>query len=147
MDKLVSINIAGWLACLLFVIGLANGLLKLRRYLIGEPPAPSNPELGLTQRDLRERVVTLEENVEAVRAQTAREREADRISATTRSAGIYKKIDEVSERMTVKVDAVERRLTDAQQSMERRLMDKHEALPEKILTLFENLARHRTHGP
>jgi len=145
VDKLVSINIAGWLACLLFVIGLANGLFKLRRYLIGEPPAPSNPELGLTQRDLRERVDTLEENVEAVRAQTAREREADRVSATARSAGIYKKIDEVSDRMNQKVDSVERRLTDAQQQMERRLIDKHELLPQKILELFENVSRHRSH--
>jgi hypothetical protein len=117
MDKIVSLNIAGWLACLWFTVGLLNGLMKLRHGVIGDPVKPSVPELNLTQQDLRDRVIQLEENVNAVRAQTSREREADRLSATARSAGIYKKIDETKESLTTKLEG-----------LEHRVMEKHEKL-------------------
>ncbi len=128
MDKIVSINIAGWLACLWFTVGLLNGLMKLRHAAIGDPPKPTNPELSLTQQDHRSRIETLEENVDAVRAQTAREREADRLSATARSAGIYKKIDDVRDNLSAKLE-----------TLERRVIEKHEKL---TLLLIRDRPRH-----
>jgi len=117
MDKIVAVNIAAWLACAWFVVGLANSLFKLRHNAMGEAPKPTNPELSIVQNNLTGRVETLEENVDAVRAQTAREREADRISATARSAGIYKKIDEVSDRLTEKMENLERRVIEKQEKI------------------------------
>ncbi len=110
MEKLVAVNLAAWVGCFAFVVTLINGLLKLGDRLRGEAAKPSNPELGVSQQDLQRRVHECEEDLETTRAQIARDREADRISATTRSAGIYKKIDEVSDKMAEKQERILERL-------------------------------------
>jgi len=133
MDKLVSIQIAGWLACLAFVVGLVNGLFKLRQNALGNPPQPSNPELGLSQQELRARIQEAQEDVENIRIQHARDREADRVSATARSSGIYKKIDDMSDRMNTKIEDCERRMTE-----------KQERLPERIIAMLDHRSKSRT---
>src|SRR4051812_10824563 len=95
MDKVTSLNIAGWLACAAFVLMMTNQAFSVFHSLRGKEPHPPNNELGLTQREIDRRVQVAEHGLQQMREEMNRERELFEASARARSAAIYNKIDEM----------------------------------------------------
>lgn len=61
MDKIVAVNIAAWLACLVFVVTGANAIIKFWRNIRGNDPQPPNTQLGQSVLELNRRVSDLED--------------------------------------------------------------------------------------
>lgn len=88
-------SIAGWLACLGFVLWIVNLGFKLGDRLRGKPAQPSNTSLGATVTDMNRRVTKLEDWREALAAKL----EADKIEIMSageeRAAKIHERINTV----------------------------------------------------
>ena len=110
-----------WIFCAAFTIAAvlwgSNELLRLVKTLRGAPPQPPNETLLHLADDLHRRVSALE---------TIAKEERD--AATRSRAGIYRKIDEVSDGL--RGDTAELR---------KEMNDRFDSLPERIINLVRNM--------
>jgi hypothetical protein len=90
-----SIGLAGWLACLAFVITLVNGVLRLADRVRGKEPQPPNAELGAEFHALGQRVARLETEVEAIRAEFKEDRLSLMQAGEERAGRLHERINEV----------------------------------------------------
>jgi hypothetical protein len=104
MDKVTEIHIAAWLACLAFVVFASRQLIGLWRELKGKDPNPPNDTLEAGRRELERRVLAGETALANLRQDIAHDREQTEISARSRSAGVYNKVEEVRKELSCKVD-------------------------------------------
>lgn len=95
-----SIDFAGWLGCLAFLIVFLNGLLKLADRIRGKPPHPPNAALSIEFQALNNRVARLETQFETIRAEIKNDRDTLMRSSEERAAKIHERINAIGERLT-----------------------------------------------
>lgn len=121
MDKVVSIQIAGWLACAVFVIGALNQVFRLWNNFKGEKALPANEHLGIHQDLMERRIGAVEEVCKSAAVDRHRDLQEAEHSARVRSAKLYEKIDETRKEMTTAQDEVRSEMQQGFKDMERAL--------------------------
>ena len=123
-----SYQAIGWLvvglASLCVAINQIDDFFERRKPRAGFPPVEQleNSQLALT-----ERVANLEDDISDLRHEMKEDREAQARSASIRTAGLYKKIDEVRTELSANLESARQELTESQRS-----------LPNEIVTLLKN---------
>ncbi len=123
-----SYQAIGWLvvglASLCVAINQIDDFFERRKPKAGFPPVE---QLENSQEALSQRVDKLEEAMADIRREMKEDREAEAKSASARTAGIYRKIDEVRAELSANLETVRHELTENQRS-----------LPNEIVTLLKN---------
>ncbi len=123
-----SYEAIGWL-----VVGLASLCVAINQiddFFERRKPRPGFPpveQLENSQQALTERVENLEEDISDLRREMKEDREAQARSASIRTAGLYKKIDEVRGELSANLENVRQELANNQRS-----------LPNEIVALLKN---------
>jgi hypothetical protein len=137
MDHLTSINIAAWLACLLFVAGLAKTVLSLTDRLRDKPSAGEVAERSAEKFTPRETADELRARITAIEAL----RNTDQEAASFSRKNIYdemrnmeKRIDAALIGIRAEMGDLERRLNASDES---RTLKLHDRLNEILTDLGE----------
>lgn len=123
----VPVEIAKWLACLVFMVGLFNLCHKAYKNISGKKPHPPNEQLDQSQKAVIERVDKVEERIDEVARQQNSDREEGEKTARVRSAGIYSKLEDVRKEMK---NDLEKQTSTLQERIDR--------MPEKLVNLLRN---------
>ena len=123
-----SYEAIGWLvvglASLSVAINQIDDFFERRKPREGFPPVE---QLENSQNALAARVDRLEAEMGELRREMKEDREASNMSASARTAGIYRKIDEVRSELSANLERVRQELSENQRS-----------LPNEIVTLLKN---------
>ena len=118
----------GWLvvglAALCVAINQIDDFFERRKPRVGFPPVE---QLENSQQALARRVEKIEAEIADVRREMREDRESQARSASVRSAGLYRKIDEVRAELSANIETVRQELADNQRS-----------LPNEIVALLKN---------
>ena len=118
----------GWLvvglAALCVAINQVDDFFERRKPRVGFPPVE---QLENSQQALARRVEKIEAEIADVRREMREDRESQARSASVRSAGLYRKIDEVRAELSANIETVRQELADNQRS-----------LPNEIVALLKN---------
>ncbi|MGC8744545.1 MAG: hypothetical protein ACP5T0_11765 [Verrucomicrobiia bacterium] len=98
-----SVDFAGWLGCLAFLVMFLNGLLRLADRARGKPPHPPNAALGAEFQSLSQRVGRLEIQVETIRSEMKSDREAIMRAGEDRANRLHERINALGEKLTAAV--------------------------------------------
>lgn len=121
MSEIVSVHIAAWLACAVFVLGGVHQVLRVWDRLKGHAPEPPNECLEAGRRELAARVGRIEVDLRDLQRAQAHEREQAEMAARARNAKTYEKIEELRIEITGKVEDLRREMTTQFADTERAL--------------------------
>lgn len=123
-----SYEAIGWLvvalSSLCVAINQIDDFFERRKPREGFPPAE---QLENSQNALSARVDKLEAEMGELRREMKEDREAANLSASARTAGMYRKVDEVRSELSANLERVRHELAENQRS-----------LPNEIVTLLKN---------
>jgi hypothetical protein len=112
----------GWVCVIVFcLVAGARQITGFWRELRGKDPEPPNEQLENSRRELERRVSAAESAIGEVWKNISHDRESGEENARSRSAGIYKKIDEVRAEVSGKVDELRNQMTMQFKDTERAL--------------------------
>jgi hypothetical protein len=120
-------EIPAWLVCFGALLWIYNEGSRAVKELRGKPGRPPNEELKTSHDNLVERVAKLETELSGIRGQMLKDYQNNQDQASTRSAGIYRKMDELRLELTRRIEEVRKELADNQ-----------ETLPERLVSLLKN---------
>lgn len=123
-----SYEAIGWLivglASVCVAINQIDDFFERKKPRVGFPPVE---QLDSSQQALARRVERLEQDIAAIRREMKEDRESQARAASVRTAGLYRKIDEVRAELSANIETVRQELTDNQRS-----------LPNEIVALLKN---------
>ena len=120
-------NFPGWMISLGALLWIYNEGSRALKEMRGRPGRPRNEELKSLQDSLAARVDKLEAEAAALRGQMLKDYQNSQEHASARSAGIYRKMDELRLELTRRIEEVRKELADNQ-----------ETLPERLVNLLKN---------
>ena len=133
-----SVELAGWLICLVAIAVGYNAIAKAWDRLRGDPPTPPNDRLHHDHTTLARRVDMHTSDIEAIRRDIQRGHEEQDRKDSTHRASLYRKIEESEQRMRGEIKELRVENNTKMESMRMELSTDIKNMPMQVVALLKN---------